>query len=188
MSRGKDARVRASKHLSYVLRHAPESIGLVLDERGWVAVDRLLAALAEAGKPLGRDELTQIVAESDKQRFAFDERAERIRARQGHSVDVDLGYAERVPPELLYHGTATRFLAAIRAQGLQKGERHHVHLSADAQTAHTVGQRHGKPVVLEVEALRLHASGAAFYLSDNGVWLVDSVAPGFLRFPAEDHA
>lgn len=177
--------MRASKHLSYVLRHAPEAIGIALDEAGWVPVDQLLAALAQAGKPLDREDLLQIVAESDKQRFALDDRGERIRARQGHSIDVELGYAERVPPQLLYHGTATRFLTAIRVQGLKRGERHHVHLSADAQTARSVGQRHGKPIVLEVEALRLHRSGMVFYRSDNGVWLVEAVAPDYLRFPAE---
>lgn len=178
--------MRASRHLSYVLRHAPEAIGIALDEAGWVPVDQLLAALARAGKALDREDLAQIVAESDKQRFAFDGRGEHIRARQGHSIDVDLGYAERVPPELLYHGTATRFLAAIREQGLQRGERHHVHLSSDARTARSVGQRHGKPIVLSVEARRLHERGEPFYLSDNGVWLVDAVAPSYLRFPTDD--
>jgi putative RNA 2'-phosphotransferase len=172
--------VRLSKRLSFVLRHRPDSIGLTLDEAGWVDVDRLLAALAAHGLPLSRDDLDAVVARNDKQRFAFDGSGTRIRASQGHSVAVDLGYPAADPPAELFHGTVDRFLPAILAEGLRPGRRHAVHLSPDVATARTVGGRRGRPVVLRVDAARLAADGARFARSANGVWLVDAVPPDYL--------
>lgn len=175
------ARTRLSKFLSKHLRHAPEAIGLSLLPGGWVEVDALLAACAARGLAVTRAELEEVVQSSDKQRFAFDETATRIRANQGHSVDVDLALAPQVPPDVLYHGTATRFLPAILAEGLRRMERHHVHLSAEHATAVTVGTRHGRPVVLAVAAGAMHAAGATFFRAANGVWLVDHVPPAQLH-------
>jgi putative RNA 2'-phosphotransferase len=168
--------VRLSKRLSYVLRHAPSSAGLTLDDAGWVDVDELLAALH-----LTREELERVVATNDKRRFAFDETGMRIRASQGHSVAVDLGYAVQQPPSVLFHGTVERYLPAILAEGLRPGRRHAVHLSPDAETARRVGARRGRPVVLRVDAGGLAADGARFTRSANGVWLVDAVPPERLR-------
>jgi len=167
--------VRTSKRLSYVLRHAPDSVGLTLDEHGWVDVDDLLAALR-----LTRAELDDVVARNDKQRFAVDGTGTRIRASQGHSVAVDLGYAPATPPAELFHGTADRFLASIRAEGLRPGNRHAVHLSPDTGTARRVGARRGRPVVLRVDAAAMARDGVAFTRSANGVWLVDAVPPRYL--------
>ena len=179
--RGRAVRaVRISKRLALVLRHRPESIGITLDEAGWVRVPDLLAALSRHGMHLSRAELEQVVATSDKQRFAFDRTGQRIRASQGHSVPVDLGYAPAVPPPLLYHGTPWRNVPAILAGGLRRGSRHHVHLSADVATARRVGQRRGPSAVLTVDAAGLAEAGAAFYRSANGVWLVDAVPPTYL--------
>jgi putative RNA 2'-phosphotransferase len=172
--------VRVSKRLSFVLRHRPDSIGLTLDEAGWVDVDRLLAALTAHGLPLSREDLDAVVAGNDKQRFAFDGSGTRIRASQGHSVAVHLGYAAVDPPAELFHGTAERFLPSILAEGLLPGRRHAVHLSPDVATARTVGGRRGRPAVLRVAAARLAADGGRFALSANGVWLVDAVPPGYL--------
>ncbi|WP_046246991.1 RNA 2'-phosphotransferase [Hymenobacter terrenus] len=172
---------RLSKFLSLHLRHAPGAIGLELQEGGWVAVDELLAACAAHGQPIGRSELDELVADSDKQRFAFDATGTRIRAQQGHSVAVDLQLSPAVPPAVLYHGTAPAALPAIRREGLQKMNRHHVHLSPDEETARRVGARRGKPVILTVEAGALHAAGGVFYESGNGVWLVEAVPPQYLR-------
>ena len=171
-----------SKFLSYVLRHHPESIGIQLDAQGWVNVSALLQACGNHGKGLSLGELKTVVAENEKQRFSFSEDGLRIRANQGHSVQVDLGYKRAEPPEMLYHGTARGRLAAIRQHGLLKGSRHHVHLSPDATTARRVGQRHGKPVVLVVRAGQMHADGHAFFLSANGVWLTEHVLPRYLIF------
>ncbi|SOE03787.1 RNA 2'-phosphotransferase [Blastococcus haudaquaticus] len=173
--------VRVSKRLSFVLRHQPASIGLTLDEAGWVDVDRLLGALAAHGLPLSRQDLDDVVAGNDKQRFAYDGSGTRIRASQGHSVAVDLGYAPAAPPAELFHGTVERFLPSILAEGLRPGRRHAVHLSEDRATAHTVGGRRGKPVVLRVDAARLAADGAQFAVSANGVWLVAAVPPAYLE-------
>jgi putative RNA 2'-phosphotransferase len=167
--------VRTSKRLSYVLRHAPGSVGLTLDEHGWVDVDDLLAALR-----LTRAELDDVVARNDKQRFALDGTGTRIRASQGHSVAVDLGYLPATPPAELFHGTADRFLASIRAEGLRPGNRHAVHLSPDTGTARRVGARRGRPVVLRVDAAAMARDGVAFTRSANGVWLVDAVPPRYL--------
>ena len=171
-----------SKRLSLILRHRPDSVGVTLTPDGWVPVPVLLDALARHGLRLTRDQLGTVVAENDKRRFTIEQTAdgERIRANQGHSVTVELGYEAQDPPETLYHGTADRHLEAIRAQGLVKGKRHHVHLSADPVTARTVGARHGRPVVLRVDAAGMARDGAVFTRSANGVWLVDAVPPVFL--------
>jgi putative RNA 2'-phosphotransferase len=170
-----------SKFLSLVLRHKPQSIGLVLDEAGWAGVDELLAKAAAAGRHISRDALVEVVRNSDKQRFAFSTDGLRIRANQGHSVDVTLGLEAATPPDTLFHGTASRFLAAILSTGLDKRQRHHVHLTHDPATARAVGQRYGAPVVLEIDAARLCADGHVFHRSANGVWLVDHVPPAYLK-------
>ncbi len=178
--------IRISKFLSLVLRHEPGRAGIILDEAGWAAVDDLLRGCTAAGRPLTRAQLDAVVRDSDKQRFAFSPDGLRIRASQGHSVKVELDYAPQRPPETLYHGTATRFLASIRTHGLVKGERHHVHLSADMETARKVGARHGKAVVLEVAAGEMARNGGVFFRSANGVWLTERVPPERLRISADE--
>ena len=174
-------RVRISKYLAKHLRHEPERLGLELAAGGWVPVDALLAACAAHGFSITRAELDEVVRTSDKARFAFDETGSRIRANQGHSVPVDLQLEPVTPPDVLYHGTAERNAEPISRAGLLKMSRHHVHLSPDAATARTVGARHGRPLVYEVDAARMHREGYVFYRSENGVWLVDAVPPRFLR-------
>lgn len=176
----RDPIVATSKLLSYVLRHRPDSIGLQLDPQGWAEVDDLLARLRARDETIDRALLERVVLENDKQRFAFSPDGERIRASQGHSVAVDLALVAQEPPPVLYHGTASRFLKSILAEGLRAGARHHVHLSSETKTAVKVGMRYGFPVVLRVDAARMRADGALFYQSDNGVWLVDAVAPRYL--------
>jgi putative RNA 2'-phosphotransferase len=173
--------VRVTKRLSLHLRHAPEQIGLELGPGGWVAVGELLDALARNGLRVGREELAEVVARNDKQRFALDETGSMIRANQGHSVPVDLGLAEAEPPGVLFHGTVGAALPAIRREGLRPMRRHHVHLSASAETATRVGARRGEPVVLEVDAGGMRAGGHRFFRSANGVWLVAAVPPEYLR-------
>ncbi len=173
-----------SKFLSLVLRHQPEVIGMQLDPEGWLPVDDLIAGANAHGHLLTQELLREIVATSDKQRFAFSEDGTRIRANQGHSVEtVDLNLSVSQPPNELYHGTVARFLDSIRSQGLIKGSRNHVHLSSDIETAMKVGGRRGKPVVLTVHAHQMHEAYYYFFLSANGVWLTDVVPPQFLRFP-----
>lgn len=173
--------VRFSKFLSLVLRHDPGQIGLTLDSGGWVDVTTLLAAANQAGFKITPAQLAEVVAQNDKQRFRFSEDGTRIRANQGHSVTVELGLTPQAPPTVLYHGTATRFLAAIQQEGLKPGSRQQVHLSADEATASKVGARHGKPVVLIVNSAQMAADGYAFYRADNGVWLTDKVPPVYLH-------
>lgn len=176
----KDDTTKLSKFLSYVLRHRPEAIGLQLREGGWVSVDALLAAAARHGTAMTFDRLAEIVATNDKRRYAFNEDRTMIRAVQWHSVEVDLGYAAVAPPAVLYHGTVERFVAAILREGIRRGRRHHVHLSAERETAVKVGARRGRPVNLTIDAAAMHDEGHAFYRADNGVWLVDHVPPRFL--------
>lgn len=173
--------VRTSKFLSLVLRHQPEVIGVSLDAEGWVAVDELLSAAAAHGNAIPREVLDEVVFSNDKQRFAFSPDGLRIRANQGHSIDVNLGLEPASPPPELYHGTASRFLESIRSRGLEKRGRRHVHLSATVATARSVGVRHGKPVVLAVLTEPMLVAGHAFYLSRNGVWLTDRVPYKFIR-------
>lgn len=174
---------RMSKFLSLVLRHEPGRIGITLDAAGWTDVGSLLEASAAHGVVITRDELAQIVAGSDKQRFALSPDGTRIRANQGHSVAVDLALPPATPPARLYHGTIAPFVDSIRAQGLLKGARHHVHLSAEQDTATRVGGRRGTPVILTVRAADMVDAGRTFFRSNNGVWLVDHVPPRFIDFP-----
>jgi putative RNA 2'-phosphotransferase len=173
--------VRISKYLSKHLRHEPERLGLKLEPGGWVGVGELLTACARNRFPISQEELQEVVAQSDKQRFSFDAAGERIRANQGHSTTVDLQLEPVVPPDLLYHGTPEGKVAVILRQGLCKMSRHHVHLSTDVPTAIKVGARRGKPVVLVVDAAAMHKAGMLFYRSANGVWLTDRVPPEYLR-------
>ncbi|MER7196495.1 RNA 2'-phosphotransferase [Streptomyces sp. CB01635] len=172
--------VKVSKYLSKHLRHQPERIGLTLDEGGWVEIGTLLAAAAAHGFRITRDELDHVVAANDKRRFAIE--GSRIRASQGHTVDVDLGLLPATPPAYLYHGTVASALDAIRAEGLRPMSRHDVHLSPDRETATRVGARRGRPVVLSVDAGAMHRDGHTFRVSANGVWLTEAVPPRYLRF------
>jgi putative RNA 2'-phosphotransferase len=171
---------QTSKFLSLVLRHAPERIGLVLDVQGWTSIDDLIAKANAAGVALDRNTLIDIVATSDKQRFTLSPDGTRIRAAQGHSVEVDLDLSPAVPPAVLFHGTARKNVDAILAEGLKPGKRRHVHLSPDTETARRVGMRHGAPVIFEVDTAHMRADGLVFWQADNGVWLTDFVAPAYL--------
>lgn len=164
---------KISKFLSFVLRHNPQSIGLELDENGWADVASLIAKSNKL--TLTNELIRQVVKTNDKQRFALSEDGLKIRASQGHSIAVDLALEAVQPPDILYHGTASRFLASIMKQGLTRQNRQHVHLSADRETALKVGSRHGIPVILVIDAARLYQQGQAFYLSDNKVWLTEKV-------------
>ena len=164
-----------SKFLSLVLRHKPEAIGLTLDEFGWAKIDELLACSEQNGRFISRELLNQVVSINDKQRFAISEDLKRIRASQGHSLPVDLGLKPILPPDVLYHGTAHRFLDSILEHGILKRNREYVHLSPDAATASKVGSRHGPPVIIRIRAGEMHGQGAEFYRSENGVWLTEFV-------------
>ena len=173
-----------SRFLAEILRHKPEKIGLTLDANGWANLQDILDKSAPNGGPaLSLELIERVVAESDKKRFALSEDGRRIRAQQGHSVEVDLQLAAVIPPVRLYHGTAEAFLPSILKQGLKPMNRHHVHLSEDLETALRVASRRkGKTVMLAVDCKAMLAEGFVFHLSGNGVWLTDSVDPKFLAF------
>lgn len=173
--------IKSSKFLSLVLRHKPEVIGINLNEQGWADVEELIAKANSYGKALDFASLKEIVETNDKKRFAFNEDQTKIRASQGHSLTLELGYEPVTPPDTLYHGTATRFLDSIFKSGLIKGSRHHVHLSKDLETASKVGIRHGKLAMLEVDAKKMFEQGYHFYVSENGVWLTEHIPPDFLK-------
>jgi putative RNA 2'-phosphotransferase len=170
-----------SKWVSLRLRHNPAGIGLALDPHGWAEVDELISASARHGVRFTRADLDAVVAGNDKQRFEYDAAGRRIRARQGHSVPVDLGYADAAPPDRLFHGTTAGSLAAIRSGGLRPMRRHDVHLSADRETARKVGARHGPPVILTVDAAAMTRDGHTFRVTGNGVWLTAEVPAAYLR-------
>jgi len=172
--------VRLSKRLSLWLRHQPEAAGLTLDPQGWTEVDAVLAGLERAGMPIDWPTLLRLVDDSDKQRFELSADASRIRARQGHSVAVDLDWPQAAPPTLLYHGTVEPAMPAILGEGLKPMRRHHVHLSPDIATATRVGARRGAPVILAIRAAALAEAGQVFLLTGNGVWLTDHVPPAYL--------
>lgn len=173
---------RISKTMSLVLRHEPDKAGLVLDAAGWVKADDLLAGLARLDLAVTRPMLDEVVATNPKRRFEFSEDGASIRARQGHSVEVDLGYPPAAPPAILWHGTPERNRASIGKHGLLKGERHHVHLSTDKPLMLEVARRRGEPTLVRVDAAAMHAAGHVFHVTENGVWLTEAVPATFLVF------
>lgn len=175
-----------SKYLSYILRHKPETIGLTLDSEGWADVSELIECANRKGESLTHELIEEAVETNSKKRFALNAERTQIRANQGHSVAIDLGLEPVEPPVVLYHGTATRFIDSIREQGLIRGSRSHVHLSADQTTAVDVGRRHGKPTVLTVNSSEMHKQGYEFFLSDNGVWLTTAVPSEFIKFETKN--
>ena len=171
---------RLGRFLCLVLRHHPEVAGITLDEHGWADVGALLDGVCGTGRQIDRDTLERIVREDNKQRYSFNEDHTKIRANQGHSIQVDVELRKVQPPQYLYHGTTARFLPAIRTDGIRKMNRQYVHLSPDYQTAVAVGRRHGSPVVvLRIDAGAMEQNGVAFYRAKNGVWLCDYVSPEY---------
>lgn len=166
--------ISKGKRLAFLLRHDKD---YAFDEHGWRTVSDLIA---HHGYSL--DDLKEIVATNNKQRFEFSDDMKCIRARQGHSVQVDADLMEATPPDLLFHGTSVRFLDSIKGQGLKKMNRLHVHLSPNAEIAESVGKRHGKPCVLIIDAKQMTEDGCKFYLSRNGVWLTDKVDVKYIKW------
>ena len=173
---------KLSKFLSLVLRHQPQMIHLALDEGGWADVEELMAKSQSGGMKMDFNTLSYVVENNDKKRFSFSPDLKKIRANQGHSIAIDLGLTAKEPPILLFHGTATQNIKAIKEMGLIKGKRHHVHLSADEETARKVGMRHGKPVILRIKAGQMYQESFEFYQSENGVWLTENVPASFIEF------
>lgn len=170
-----------SKFLSLILRHKPETIGITLDPNGWADVDELIEKCRKNGKAFDFETLEEVVFTNDKQRFTFSDDYTKIRANQGHSVNVDLEFEPTEPTGYLFHGTVDKFLESIQTNGLQKRSRMHVHLSKDLDTAVKVGSRRGKPVILKIDAVRMFRDGYPFYLSKNGVWLCDEVPVQYIE-------
>ena len=173
---------RISKAMSLALRHRPEVFNLELDSQGWCNVEQLINNFNKKGYALNINLLQKVVEQNDKKRFAFNKANNKIRANQGHSISIELGYQPIQPPSILYHGTATKYLASIRSQGLLKRQRHHVHLSHNYDTAVQVGNRHGTVVVLSIRAADMHRAGYQFFLSENEVWLTDHVPTDYIIF------
>jgi putative RNA 2'-phosphotransferase len=177
---------RLSKLLSLVLRHDPSVVGVSLSPSGWVDLDELVAGIQERRPGVTRADVERVVATNEKQRFAIDAARNRIRANQGHSLAVDLGLPLCRPPAVLFHGTVAASVAGILRAGLQRRSRHAVHLSPDQTTAAQVGARRGRPVVLRIDAERMHIDGHEFSVSDNGVWLVAAVPPEYLSVESSE--
>ena len=169
-----------SKFLSLILRHKPEVIGIALDEHGWANVDELIAGIGRSRK-FDLHMLEQIVAEDEKGRYSFNEDKTLIRANQGHSIPVDVELEQVEPPEILYHGTATKYEESIDREGLIPKSRLYVHLSGDEETARKVGMRHGKPVIYRIKSGEMQRDGHVFYRSVNGVWLIKAVPAEYLE-------
>lgn len=177
-----------SKFMSFVLRHQPEAIGLDMDKNGWVSIEQLIANAKAAGTTLTHETIQDVVDNNDKGRFAISQDGTKIRALQGHSISKDLvriEFEEKTPPEVLYHGTATRFVDSIKETGLKSFKRQYVHLSWNEDIATSVGERHGKPIILEIDTKAMLDKGHVFYLSENNVWLTESVPAEFIAIKKE---
>lgn len=162
---------RLSVFISLILRHKPETIGIKLDDYGYADVNELIEKINNTGRNINIEILEQIVKEDNKQRYSFNDDRSKIRANQGHSINVNVELRELEPPRFLYHGTATRFLDNIKKEGIVSKSRLYVHLSNDIDTAVQVGKRHGVPVVLKINTGKMYENGYKFYLSENNIWL-----------------
>lgn len=172
-----------SKFLSLILRHELEVVQIKLDLNGWVNVIELIDGINRGSKfTITREILEEIVKNDSKQRYSFNDDKTKIRANQGHSISVDLGLEPQMPPKVLYHGTATRFIESIKIKGLLPGNRNHVHLSLDIDSAKTVGSRHGDPYILTIDSINMAYDGYEFYLSANNIWLTNRVPVKYIRF------
>ena len=174
-------RTALSKNLSYILRHKPDAVGITLDDAGWTGTDALIDALARSGKAVTREQLEEVVATSPKKRFELSGDGSRIRARQGHSVSVELGYEPATPPQYLFHGTPRTSLDSILSTGLNRAKRHHVHMSTNKAIMLEAARRRGEPVLLRIDAAAMHEAGHAFFLTGNDVWLTEAVPPRFIE-------
>lgn len=173
---------KTSKFLSLILRHKPEVIGITLDKNGWAEVSELIAGVNRNDKYfLNTDILDEIVSTDEKQRYSFSPDKKKIRANQGHSIQVDVELKKTPPPEILWHGTGEKYVSLINAEGLKPKSRLYVHLSEDIGTARKVGGRHGKPVVYRIKSGEMYRQGYIFYLSENGVWLTETVPVNFME-------
>ena len=173
---------KTSKFIALILRHKPETIGITLDEHGWANVQELIDGINATGKHhLNMELLEEIVRLDEKQRYSFNEDHSLIRANQGHSIPVDVDLRETLPPKVLYHGTGEKYVPSIDEQGLIPKSRLYVHMSADKETAKTVGSRHGRPVIYEIDCKSMSEDGYRFYLSENHVWLTKAVPAKYLK-------
>lgn len=177
---------KLSVFISLVLRHKPDAAGIQLDEHGWANVEELISGINSTGRKIDMKILEEVVASDEKGRYSFNEDKSLIRANQGHSIPVDVDLKEQEPPEFLYHGTAERFLEDIQAEGLKPVSRLYVHLSKDKETAAKVGKRHGEPAILQVHSGEMFRDGNKFYLSENGIWLIQSVPTKYFEIMEED--
>ena len=173
---------KLGRFLSFILRHSPQTINIKLDKNGWTDVNELIKGINENGKKINFEMLNEIVETNDKKRYEFNENFTKIRACQGHSLDVDLELKSVMPPKFLYHGTAERFLPKIKSEGIKKISRQYVHLSETYETAYNVGKRHGKPFIIKVLAEKMYKDGIKFFISKNGVWLTDDIEVKYLEF------
>ena len=171
-----------SKFISMILRHKPEVIGITLDEHGWADVQELIRGVNNSvGHTIDMEKLEEIVRTDEKQRYSFNQDRTLIRANQGHSIPVDVELEEKIPPDILWHGTGEKYVSSIDRQGLIPKSRLYVHLSADTETARKVGSRHGKPVIYNIDCRQMTEAGSRLFLSANGVWLTKSVPPEYLQ-------
>ena len=178
-----DNDVKLGRFISLILRHKPETIDLKLDKNGWANVNELIKKISKSGREIDFKTVERIVNENNKKRYSFNDDKTKIRAVQGHSIEVDLELKEVVPPAILYHGTAFKNLENIKKQGIKKMNRQYVHLSADVEIAKNVATRHsGKYIILEIDTEAMLKENYKFYLSENKVWLTDFVPSKFIKF------
>lgn len=182
MAKHKDENVKLGRFISYILRHHPEAVNLELDENGWADTEELINKINLSGSAIDFAKLNEIVKTNDKKRYEFSDDYKKIRACQGHSINVDLNLKPIKPPQYLYHGTALKNVEIIKKEGLRKISRQYVHLSIDYETAYNVGKRHGKPYIIKVESGKMYDNGHVFYLSKNKVWLSEDINSEYLIF------
>ena len=175
-----DLKTKQSKYISLLLRHKPEAGNLTLDQHGWCDVRALIKAVKDQFKGFSLADLEDIVTTDEKQRYAFNDTKTKIRANQGHSINVDVEFKELIPTTNLYHGTATRYLDSIMRDGLTPQSRQWVHLTDKLDEAILTGSRHGTPVVLVIDVAKMIEDGYKFYISANNRYMIKHVPAKYI--------
>lgn len=165
---------KESKYLSYLLRHHPEEVGCEIDKFGWVDVSTLVK-----NSDFDMEQLSLIVSEDTRYEFSADNT--KIRAFHGHSVKGVEPYILIEPTSIIFHGTSQKNYEQIMQSGKIKGmSRNYVHLSYDETVAKAVGSRHGKPVILVIDAVQMVKDGYQFYDSGDNVVLIKEIPVNYI--------
>ncbi len=173
-----DREERLGRFISGALRHFPEDVGLEMDMQGWVDLDLLCDIMESRYRWATEERLTSLIESDIKRRYETE--GSRIRARYGHSVNVDLDYPGN-EFAYLYYGASLEEIDMLLENGIAPIRQRYVHLSTSYRKANEAASVHSEnPVVIEVDAETAQQDGIFFMAVNDDIVLVDNVPPEYL--------